>query len=404
MAVALKKDLEAQINLPYLNIGYSGDYSTLGNLCSDPQRLEASFQIVQRKLETSNAPVRLMIFVHGGLNGETSAALTHLYLEQQLYAAIPDALAFPIFWESGLLDVTGYLLKNTPYGEAFLQRTNATEAVPSTDTDWLHRRTRRTVPVPRPNPRPEAARQARRVELLLRLSGLGAFGRRLWDTMKYQTKNSFSGNATALDRAKEMPGRAFLRQLIALKLEYPERLKVNLLGHSAGAILIGHLLEATATLRREHRGDGREFPERLVDHLILMAPAITYVDFENHVWRNQDLYHDLTLFALQTAYENDSLELLHEVYPATLLYLVSNVFEEQLGARLIGLQRDSDVNAAKTDFRAVRDYLRGNSRVRTVWGPETAQPGLQSGATSHGGFPRDAKTLESIRSVVIVDP
>ena len=407
MAVNLKKDIEVEVQLPYLNIGYRGDYSTLGNLYSDPDRLEESFRLVRQELSKSETPtrLRLMIFAHGGLNGETSAALTHLYLNNHLYKQIPNAMAFPIFWESGLLDVTGYLLKNTPYGEAFLQSTNAEESAPPTDTDSLQRRTGKNVPVSRPNPRPEAARQARAVELLLRLSGLGAFGRRLWDTMKFQTKNSFSGNATALNTNEEMPGRAFLRKLITLKLEFPDRLKVNLLGHSAGAILLGHMLEATATLKRESRAKSESFPERLFDHLIFLAPAITYVDFENHVWRNQDLYGDLCLFALQQEYENDSLELLHEIYPATLLYLVSNVFEEQVGAKLIGLQRDSGATLRQTDFTAVRDYLVNSPAVRTVWSPDsTASSGLHSGATSHGGFPRDAETLQSILSVVMVDP
>jgi pimeloyl-ACP methyl ester carboxylesterase len=375
-------DLAARITAPYLNIAYQGDYSALGNLTSDPAQLEANFARLRERL-SSGGRVRLIVFAHGGLNSETNALLAHLYWQEQLYDHIPDAVAYPMFWESGLLDVTGYLLR----------RADAQEAL----TRAKHRKLEVAT---RPPPRASAAAQARTVESLLRLSGLGALGRRFWDTMKFQTKNAFSGNATRADGISEMPGRAFLRRLIALKLQHADKLEVTLIGHSAGSILLGHLFEAAATLRRAARVAGQAFPERLAERVILLAPAITYVDFENHLWRNQDLYGDLHVFALREAYENDSLEPLHQLYPATLLYLVSNVMEEQVGARLIGLERDAGITA-RHDFRAVREYLFGSAN-RFILSPSALDASYpRSSATSHGGFSRDADVLESVRRMIV---
>lgn len=391
MGKTLKETLST-IASPYLNIARNGDYSTKGNLRSDPQRLQLGLDRLEARLKLE--PVRLVVFVHGGLNGETSAALTHLHLEQHLYTPM-NAFAFPIFWESGLLDATGYLIANTPFGEWFLDAGSEFTASNGAERQgWLSSWQLKVKP--RSEPRPGAAAQARTVEYLARLFGVGAFGRRLWDTMKFQTKNTFSGNVTASDGQGEMPGRALLRRLVALKLEYPERLSIDLIGHSAGTILLGHFFEAAASLRREHRLTQRDFPARLVDHLIFLAPAITYVDFENHVWRNQDLFLDLNIFGLRSEYENDSRELLHQIYPATLLYLVSNVFEEQIGAAVLGLQRDAVASAP--NFRAVREYL---AKTNVVWSPTTgSQAGSSANATSHGGFPRDALTIQSMIEVL----
>ncbi len=391
---SVTQQIRQRIPPPYLNIARAGDYSAGGHLHSSPALLEASVQVVRERLAAGQT-VRLMVFAHGGLNSETNAALTHLYLQEHLYSTILDALAFPIFWQSGLWDVTRSILE----GNELYALLRGQPAARRRLDDWAQRNLEQPAQAPRSAPRASAAAQARFVEVLLRLTGLGALGRAFWDTMKFQTKNTFSGNVSTAHPNSEMPGRTLLRGLIALKLEHPRTLQIHLLGHSAGSILLGHMLEATATLRRAARVNSEPFPERVFEQIILMAPAITYVDFENHLWRNQDLYRDLHVFALKEAFENDSLEPLHQIYPSTLLYLVSNVFEEQQGAALLGLERDAG-RVNRGNFLETRRYLFGNV-ARFTFAPSGADVPYPSEATSHGGFPRDAQTLESVRRIVM---
>lgn len=94
-------------------------------------------------------------------------------------------------------------------------------------------------------------------------------------------------------------------------------------------------------------------------------------------------------------------------YPSSLLYLVSGLFEDGEGwdeadAPLLGMERflegptgwDADPVQGPAII-AVREWLAAGAD-RIVLAKAAGGPGLNSGATSHGGFDDDRETLESV--------
>lgn len=83
------------------------------------------------------------------------------------------------------------------------------------------------------------------------------------------------------------------------------------------------------------------------------------------------------------------------IYPASLLYLVSGLFEDESGdTPLVGMQRffcGTDPYAT-SDIKAVVSYLQG----KCVWSISQGGPGLSTSATKHGAFHDDPDTCKSL--------
>jgi len=187
--------------------------------------------------------------------------------------------------------------------------------------------------------------------------------------------------------------------LNALKQRFPN-LEVHLLGHSAGAILLGHLLE--------------EFKRKglTAATLSLFAPACT-VSFaqhhygqaiKNHVLQPEQIYFDIL---------SDERERADTVgpYGKSLLYLVSRALEDLHKMPILGMEgtwRDISTRPDvwhRSGLAAVREWRRfieGKSHVRVH---DKRRASISDGRGSiplaHGSFDNDvdvmAKTLERVR-------
>lgn len=154
-------------------------------------------------------------------------------------------------------------------------------------------------------------------------------------------------------------------------------LKIHLVGHSTGAVLLGHLLDALDIL---------DTPD-LIESCSLMAPACT-VDFykahyESRLKTKGKSKSKVMLPTLDIYNLNEKLELddnVALVYQKSLLYLVSRALERQISKPLLGMQLYSKKLSAPD---LTIHYSDGNKQDITA-------------STSHGGFDNDANTMNSI--------
>ena len=210
-------------------------------------------------------------------------------------------------------------------------------------------------------------------------AGLGKeLGNYAWRNMKqdarvaFDTSNEYGGGfkgllplLSGLDRASNRP-------------------KLHLIGHSAGSIVLGHLLSALTRFKLKNLQLGS---------IHLMAPACTVEFFKQHyspyltgagALKLQD---KLYLYNLTDTLELDdtvsSNVPLVPSYSHSLLYLVSRAYEEKAGTPLAGMQR------------YVRDMPTA-SKLEVVY----SKHGGKTTSSSHGGFDNDVATLTSIMSRV----
>jgi hypothetical protein len=87
------------------------------------------------------------------------------------------------------------------------------------------------------------------------------------------------------------------------------------------------------------------------------------------------------------------------LYPASLLYMVSGLFEEtEVDMPIVGMQRYfAGVKPYdKPDLRQVAEWI----GARSVWSRSEGAIGLNSGAERHGGFDEDVAARESLKHIL----
>jgi len=210
----------------------------------------------------------------------------------------------------------------------------------------------------------------------------------IWDGMKTKASQMWRPNAgaTGLDL---YVGFYFLDRLAVLQRDRPE-LIVDLVGHSAGAIAICHLLAATP-----------QRPSVRVRHVVFLAPACTVDLFHREVVTQPARLQQFRLFALRDAQERAD-RLVPYVYPWSLLYFVSGALEAAADEPILGLEWSLLGLPAhdSPEMRATLDFLRAAGARRLVWAGESGGDGLRSTALTHGAFDDDPETLASLRWLV----
>jgi hypothetical protein len=201
-----------------------------------------------------------------------------------------------------------------------------------------------------------------------------------WRNMK-QDANAAFGNSKEFDG-----GYTGLKPLLSGLDAAPRRPRLHLVGHSAGAIMLGRLLSALHRFK----------PSKLeLASIHLMAPACTVDFFKDHYGPYLSGQGALTLRDKIYLYNlTDELELadmvdpkipLVPVYGRSLLYLVSRAYEERANTPLAGMQAfaASMPTGAKIDIA----YAQRDGKV--------------TGSESHGDFDNDVATLTTIMSRIL---
>ncbi len=181
----------------------------------------------------------------------------------------------------------------------------------------------------------------------------------------------------------------------ALGANTPKQLCIT--AHSAGSIWASALIKAA--------------PCSLAPFdLALLAPAVRMDTFADALSLGDARIRRCRMFTMRDDLERKD-TLLGKgrayIYPCSLLYLVSGLFEDQKGdafpdAPLVGMQRFHGANNSWLKDAAqiaaqerVMSFFTASDRS-IVWSTVSGGPGLSSASTSHGGFDRDPATLKSV--------
>ncbi|MGC4081538.1 MAG: hypothetical protein QM736_05330 [Vicinamibacterales bacterium] len=202
----------------------------------------------------------------------------------------------------------------------------------------------------------------------------GVGGRRIWAEMQ-QNAEAASGRGGGM--------LVVLRELKKLLKRHP-KLQVHLVGHSAGSILLGALAGANQ--------EGRN--PIVFESCTMWAPACT-VDFyrEHYVpaLKGRSLKR-FTLFTLTDGAERD--DNCANIYHKSLLYLVSNAFENDSRVASFGRSRGVPLLGMQTFAAELTAAERPTEWVLSPNAVAEGQPGA-SRSTTHGGFDDDAATLKA---------
>jgi pimeloyl-ACP methyl ester carboxylesterase len=187
--------------------------------------------------------------------------------------------------------------------------------------------------------------------------------------------------------------------------------ELHLIGHSAGAILLGHLLSALAARRGA----------ALVKSVHLYAPACTVAFANGHYATQPEVMKRLHIDLLSDRVERA--DQVAQIYRKSLLYFVSNALEVDLRTPLLGMANAFDpayggwdgTSATGDVLRAWRDAaaaagLLGSARLQVLDADKvraSAAPERRIDA-AHGSFDNDldvvARTLERITGAPLAAP
>jgi hypothetical protein len=314
-----------------VNLENNGRLSTSGTFRTNEDDLRA---LLTHHLDTARTrwgigarqPVDVAIYAHGGLTGEDVAAETAARWIPALY----EAKIFPIFlmWETDLWSTIANRLEDV------LEERRPTGGLRDMVGRWWNTRIERTVARP------------------------GSF---LWSEMKQ--------NAAAISDADDSGARILYRVNEEVKALVPGRTRLHLIGHSAGAIVHSHVIDALAT-------EGWEFQS-----VTFMAPAVTVETFEQlvvpHFGRAVKQYNQFHL--TDTAEQKDPTCRAILGYGRSLLYLVSGAFEDARQKPILGMEK----------------FARERRGMRVF-----AAPTAHSACTTHGGFDDDTLTMGSVIGLI----
>ena len=282
-----------------------------------------------------------MLYAHGGLNNEKASAariggFMPYFLKNNIYP-------LHFMWETGLLETFISMVKN-----AFLHKRFGNL--------WDQCRERLL----------DLADEG--IELATRLPGNA-----VWSQMKENARcASMAGG-----------GLHYLAGKIAA-CKPGDKPELHMVGHSAGSILLTHLIPRINSLGLK------------VKTLTFYAPACTTELFIKNVLQHtgpKRCIQRLTIFNLNDKTEQD--DNVATVYNKSLLYLVSNAFEQSRNRPLLGLAKDLDGN------KQIAGTLKKTKRIPTViytsYKPDIR---LVSASTTHGDFDNDEDTLNSTLRII----
>ncbi len=315
---------------PYaIDVGNDGELSQCGDYWTSESDLARLFAdtIPAAAAERGWKKKRVMLYLHGGLNSEDDTATRVVALRDKCLAN--GVYPLHVMWETGALETLAHAL-----ADLFAQADERAGG-------GLY----------------EGLREAK--DRMLELTARGVAGW-AWSEMKE--------NARRASDHRDGRGAMQLLRGHALAAADPASWELHVIAHSAGSILFAHALEHLRALG---------MPLASVQ---LMAPSLRIDEFRRLVLpRVKDGSCPVpTLYVLSR-----ELELADSVgpYGKSLLWLVSNAFEDERGAPLLGL-------------RAHLAADRGVSQSVEI-AESTGKDGKVSAATKHDGFDNDAATLNS---------
>ena len=361
-----------------------GNNGHLKRMLIEPADADAEFRVHAVELPMqwlAKGPNRkLVIYAHGGLNSEEAA----LHRAAKLGPILLENGIYPLFyvWKSGLAETLGNILQEAARGVLGLPA----DGPASGWLEELHERTKRWL-----NHLTEAT------DTTFEEVCQAAHARGVWSEMKE--------NAEVAARPRR--GLSLLAQSIAELKQSHAKLEVHLVGHSAGAIVHGHLLKLL---------QAGQLP---VASCHLFAPACTvpfalktYADVFGGILKPPSFWCHIMSDERE---RDDSVG----PYRKSLLYLVSRALETVHKMPLVGLETTWDAELAEKNDSIARDHLEDVGKWRKLMGNWAAGGNLRIHTAAqvrtsrskriplaHGSFDNDidvvTQTLERIRGGALV--
>lgn len=295
---------------------------------------------------------RVLLFLHGGLNSEEDVARRVVAYRDVLLAN--DIYPLHIMWETGAGETLTDIVK-----DVFTQDDERAGSV----ADWMKNFR---------NQLSEAKNRA--FELTVSRLGLG-----MWREMKENARLA----SAARDGAMQIVAR---HAKSSLALGNAADWEVHIVAHSAGSIFAAHLMPVIA---------GLGVP---IETLQFMAPAMTTALFREALMPliAQGLCPKPTMYILDDKAEQS--DTVAKIYGHSLLYLVSNAFEEASRMPLLGMQKflqQSDAPGAPIVPTDIAGLFSTTGRTPNLI---VANQGVAplSKSLSHGGFDNDVTTMNTI--------
>jgi hypothetical protein len=228
------------------------------------------------------------------------------------------------------------------------------------------------------------------VEEILRELYIADLGAWVWSGMKTKAEEMWRPNAGRAG-SQMYAGTYFLDGLAAYAQRHPE-VHIDVVGHSAGSIAIGHMLDAV---------DARH-PALRFRNLLLLAPACTSALFESKLLRRLGTrFQDFRMFTMSDEFESKDM-LVKGIYTRSLLYFISGVLEDEVDQAIAGMHRYLSGKAPYTGgtFDSMRTFLTAQGRIVLSKTGNDAASGLSSHSTSHGFFDDDPVTRTSLQHII----
>jgi hypothetical protein len=216
-------------------------------------------------------------------------------------------------------------------------------------------------------------------------------GKFLWDGMKKATVDAFGPDPLVYG------GTAFLKALSDLdaKGKLPQRL--ILVGHSAGAIYIANLLQQAQTVLSAH----------IQFDLIFIAPAVTFQLLNQTLTACSTRVRRMRIFGMDDRREiaNALVPAVPFLYPASLLYFVSGILEDEADKPLLGMQRFysgvSPYDSAGTpDVVGLTQLPELTKPYAENWARSNFGQGCATDQATHGGLEQAPILMVSVQNIV----
>jgi pimeloyl-ACP methyl ester carboxylesterase len=313
-----------------------GDFDDEGRYWMNLSSIRETAELVAHRKRYDH----LLLYAHGGLNSVKASARRIVAMKEVFKKN--GVYPFHFMYDTGLLEE----VKDVVFGKK-----KEVEARAGGLTDWTDKLIEKATRRP---------------------------GRAIWREMKKGAARPFEPG-----RAGEQTIDAFLRAF-AQPQAHPK--KIHLVGHSTGAILLAALLEALGRLTQPPR----------IRSCQLMAPACTHDTF-NQVYRPLLKERDsrkfgisrMRIYNLNNRLERD--DTVTPVYRKSLLYLVSNAFEEQLGERILGMQ----------SFRRFLGSVPNSPVFHIHTSDGSPRNSARTASKTHGGFDNDVETMNSVLRQIV---
>jgi len=328
-----------------ISLGNNGALKVDGTYGTSAEDVKEIFKQVSARIDANESvPIKhLLLYGHGGLTAEDSAI-------------------------QKVADLRPTLLESGVYPIAFIWRTDLWSTIRNILQDAVTRR------------RPEGFLDNAKDFMLDRLDdGLepiarAAGGHRVWAEMQQNAELASQKNGGLL---------VALNEVKALTERHPS-LKVHLVGHSAGSILLGGLAGA-------NQAAGRAVT---FDTCTMWAPACTMKFYQEQYLpaiRGGSI-KQFSIFILTDRAEQD--DNCVNIYHKSLLYLVSNAFEEVLRKPWFGATDGVPLLGMEKFVNQLADRDRPKEVVLSPNAVAEGRPGAAR-STTHGDFDDDSATLKA---------